>query len=245
MLSARRIFAILGIGAVLIASELVFFHSLNHSLDRFAKGLEIVVQRLNLFLDIVSASSNRQTVANPQGFHWDWKSQQELKADQSLRNAKLPQQTKSAISKVIAEQIRPAMGDLEIKSETELRKTALETRIRLIDLNNDGTPEVVAQGVVGCGASGNCPFWVFQKLNREYEVLLQGYAQTFTIQGSSTNGFRDIVLSVHGSYSSGGLTNYRYQDGVYKDMGCYTYEWVVLEGETERELKEPRITPCR
>jgi hypothetical protein len=76
-------------------------------------------------------------------------------------------------------------------------------------------------------------------------VLLEGEAQTFTVQASSTNGFHDIVLSMHGSYSSGGLTDYHYQDGAYKDVGCYSYEWTILEGENVRELKEPRITPCR
>lgn len=186
-----------------------------------------------------------QTVSNPDGFHWDWRDSQELKADQSLRNAKLPEQSRNAIARAIADQIRPAMADLEIKSETELRKTVLDTRITLIDLNNDGTPEVFAQGMVGCGATGNCPLWVLQKSKRGYEVLLEGSAQTFTAQGSTTNGFRDIVLSTHGSYSSGGLTNYHFQNGVYKDVGCYIYEWTVLEGEKVRELKEPRITPCR
>jgi hypothetical protein len=182
---------------------------------------------------------------NPERFHWDWKDSQELKADQCLRNAKLTEQSRNAIARAIADEIRPMMADLEIKSEAELEKKALDTRITLIDLNSDGTPEVVAQGMVGCGATGNCPFWVLRKSKPGYEVLLEGEAQTFTIQGSSTNGFRDIVLSTHGSYSSGGLTNYQHQEGAYKDVGCYYYDWTVLEGENVRELKEPRITPCR
>jgi hypothetical protein len=188
----------------------------------------------------------RQTVSNPDGFHWDWRHSQELKADQSLRNAKLTKQSRNAIVRAIAGQIRPMMSDLEIKSETELKEKALDTRITLIDLNGDGTPEVVAQGmgVVFCGATGNCPFWVLRKSKAGYEVLLEGGAQTFTIQGSTTNGYHDIVLSTHGSASSGGLSIYQYQEGVYKDVGCYDYDWTVLEGEKIRELKEPLITPC-
>ena len=189
--------------------------------------------------------SKRQTVSNPENFHWDWKESQELKADQSVRNSKLAEQDRKEVAIAIADEIRPMMADVEIKSQAELKKKALDTRIALIDLNGDGIPEVVAQAMVGCGATGNCPFWVFRKSKRGYDAILQGEAQTFTVQPSSTNGFRDIVLSTHGSYSSGGLTDYHYRDGVYKDVGCYGYEWTVLEGETIRELKEPRITPCR
>jgi hypothetical protein len=193
----------------------------------------------------VPSSFRRQTVSNRENFHWDWKESQELKADRSLRNANLGEQDRKAVARATADEIRPMMADVDIKSEAELKKKALDTRIALIDLNGDGIPEVVAQAMVGCGATGNCPFWVFRKTKRGYDMVLEGEAQTFTVQASSTNGFRDIVLSTHGSYSSGGLTDYHYRDGVYKDVGCYGYEWTVLEGETIRELKEPRITPCR
>lgn len=168
-----------------------------------------------------------------------------MKADQSLSSAKLKEQTKNAIAKTIADQIRPMIGELEIKTETELRKNAFATRITLLDLNGDAISEVIAQGMVSCGATGNCPFWVLKKSKQRYEVILEGEAQTFTVQQSSTNGFRDIVLFTHGSYSSGGLTNYQYREGAYRDVGCYSYDWTVLEAENVRELKEPRINPCR
>lgn len=184
-------------------------------------------------------------VANLGHFHWNWQDSRELKAGQSLRNATLEEQSKNAIAKTIADQIRPMTGELAIKTETELREKAFTTRITLLDLNGDGVAEVIAQGMVSCGATGNCPFWVLKKSRSGYEVILEGEAQTFTVQQSGTNGFGDIVLSTHGSYSSGGLTNYQYRAGTYRDVGCYSYDWTVMEGENVRELKEPRITPCR
>lgn len=197
----------------------------------------------------VPSSSKRQTVSSPENFHWDWTKSRELKGDQSLRNANLAKHDRTAIAEAITDEIRPMMEDPVVKSEIEsgadLRKKALDTRIALIDLNGDGIPEVIAQGMVACSADGNCPFWVFRKSKHGYDVILEGDAQTFTVQASSTNGFRDLVLSTHGSSSSGSLTAYHYRDGVYKDVGCYGYEWTVLEGDTVRELKEPRITPCR
>jgi len=185
-------------------------------------------------------------------FRWDWKDLQELSATQSLRGAKLTIQQRKAIVSAIADQIRPMMSEpgivrttttSEIKSDAELRDAVLDTRATLIDLNGDGVPEVVAQGMVNCGATGNCPFWIFRKAKHAYELLLDGEAQTFTIQKSNTNGFHDIVLSDHGSSTSGGLRLYKYKGNAYVEVGCYTYDW-TLEDDKVRELKEPRVTPC-
>jgi hypothetical protein len=190
--------------------------------------------------------------ANP-GFHWNWKDWQELSAEQSLRKAKIPNKQRNAIARAIADQLRPTclgsepscvIGMREITSEAELQQAVLDTRTALIDLNGDGIPEVVAQGMVNCGATGNCPFWVFRKAKSGYELLLEGEAQTFTIQTSSSNEFRDIVLARHGSYDSGDLAHYVYREGSYHEAGCYDYDWSALEGDKVRELKEPRITPC-
>ncbi len=243
-LRARRILVIVGIGTFLISSELLVFRSLNHFLDGFTHGMGTLVQRATVVVDVVSAASKlipHPAAANTH-FQWDWKDSQELKADQSLRNAKLTEHQRDAI----AEQLRPMVADLgfEFESESELRKAARDTRIKMIDLNGDGVPEVVAQGMIGCGATGNCPFWVLRKAKQRYELILDGEAQTFTIQKSSSNGFRDIVLSRHGSYSSGDLSHYQFHEGAYQKMGCYAYDWTVLEGEKVRDLKEAHITPC-
>lgn len=178
-------------------------------------------------------------------FHWNWRDWQELSAEQSLQKAKLTSQQKKAIATAIAGEIRPMMSDLEIQSESDLQKAALGTRVKLIDLNGDGVPEVVAQGMVNCGATGNCPFWVLRKAKSGYELILEGEAQTFTVQKSVLNEFRDIVLATHGSYDSGDLAHYAYRNGSYHEAGWYNYDWTVLEGDKVRKLKEPRLTPCR
>ena len=240
---ARRILVIVGIGAFLISADLLALRSLKQSLDGFARSTGTLFQRLNAAVGVVSAASKSQPSVSG-NFHWNWRDQQELKANESVRNTKLTSKQRKEISDAIAEQIRPMMADVGIESEAKLQEAALNTRIRMIDLNGDGSPEVVAQGMTGCGATGNCPFWVLQKSKSGYAGLLDGAAQTFTIQGSSTNGFHDIVLSTHGSYSSGSLTIYQYRQRVYRDVGSYCYEWTALEGEKVRELKEPRIHPC-
>jgi hypothetical protein len=190
-----------------------------------------------------NAVSQSQKVSATEHFHWNWKGSQELYAEQSLRKAKLAYEQRTAIASAIADLLRPMMSDLEIKSEGELQRAALDTRVKTIDLNGDGVPEVVAQGMVDCSPTGNCPFWIFRKTLRGYKLLIESYGQTFTIQSTSTNGFRDIVVSMHGSATESGLTDFRYKGGSYHDVGCYGASWTVLEADTVRELKEPLITP--
>ena len=96
-----------------------------------------------------------------------------------------------------------------------------------------------------CSPTGNCPFWLFRKTKHSYKLLLYAEGiQSFTIERTRTNGFRDIVLAMHGSATESQLTLYKYANGAYHDVACYDANWTVLEGDTIRELKEPRITPC-
>ena len=207
------------------------------------------------FVSVVPQSDQQPVSAH---FQWNWKDSRELAAEQSLRKAKFPYTQRKAIAQAIGDHLRPicfgpekscvavpASSIGEITSEAELQEAVLDTRIALIDPNDDGVPEVVAQGMLNCGATGNCPFWIFRKAKLGYELLLDGEAQTFTIQKSKTSGFHDVVLSTHGSSSSGSLVDYQYGEGVYQEAGCYYYEWTVLENDKVRELKAPRITPCR
>src|SRR5215470_7506561 len=53
----RRIIAIAGIGAFLIFSEVLFFRSLNQSMDEFAHGMASVFRNLDTALSVVSVAS--------------------------------------------------------------------------------------------------------------------------------------------------------------------------------------------
>ena len=248
MFPSQRIVAILALGGSLLSAELRQFLLLDRWTDRFTQGLETTFRTTGTVVDDaddaeIFSKANR-AVPTPQDFHWNWRESQELNAQESLRNAKLTSLDRQAIAAAIAAQLRPTMADLDIGSENQLRKAVLDTRITMIDLNNDGVPEAVAQGMVNCSPTGNCPFWVFRKTLRGYKLLVESYGQKFTVQRTSTNGFRDIVISMHGSATESGLTDYRYKDGNYHDAGCYGASWTVTEGDTVRELKEPQIHCC-
>ncbi len=180
--------------------------------------------------------------------NWEWRDSKSL--EQTLREAKVTDAERTAIAKAIANQVGPythAMEFLGIDSEQQLKDAILDTRVELVDLNGTDAPEVVAQGTAKEGGSptGNCPFWVFQKSGREYRLLVSLPAiQTFQIQRSRSNGFRDIVVEMHGSATLRTLRLLRYSRGKYHEEGCYDANWSVLEGDIVRDLKDPRLTPC-
>ena len=245
MTRSKRIPIFLITSSFLIGLELLGFSALNQAMGQFAHSLGILFERAGSVVDLASAASRlTHSLPSAHTFQWDWREAQELKADDSLRKADLRDHDRQAIAKAIATQLRPGMADLEIRSEQQLRKAALDTRIKMIDLNDDVLPEVVAQGMVGCSATGNCPFWIFQKGHGSYRLLLEGEAQTFTIQKTRTNGFLDIVLGRHASATETVLTDNRYKDGVYQDVACYDAAWTVLENDKVRELEKPLITRC-
>jgi len=147
-----------------------------------------------------------------QSVKWEWRDSKY--ARQTLRQAKFSNAERAAIAKAIADQFGPSdMEVLGIDSEQQLKDAILDTRVELVDLNGDGIPEVIAQGTSkeGCSPTGNCPFWVLQKSGRDYRLLVSLDAiQTFQIQRSRSNGFRDIVVGMHGSATESTLRLLRY-----------------------------------
>jgi hypothetical protein len=161
------------------------------------------------------------------------------------RDAKMGKLDKDSLARGSVVQIGPDMEGLGVATEGQLFEAAMNTRVMAIDLNGDGVPEVVAQGTVGCSATGNCPFWIFQKVAKGYRLLLEAEGQAFTIQKTRTNGFFDVVVSMQGSATQSGLSDYHFKNGHYEETGCYSVEWDVLENGKLRELKEFRITSHR
>jgi hypothetical protein len=179
-------------------------------------------------------------------FHWDFRQAQELKLGQAInKSPALTDAERTALVKQIATQLRRAMANLGIESEHELLTIAARTRIELVDLNDDGTPEIIAQPVglkAGCGATGNCPFWVFAKSNSGYDLILEGGGQVFTVEPTRTNGFSDLVLGTHDSADEQTLYLYCYREGKYHEHpDCYHAEWWCRNCSPPHSLTEPKI----
>jgi hypothetical protein len=183
-----------------------------------------------------------------QDFQWDWRHSEALTSKQSLRHAKVSSADRAAIAKAIAAQLTPDMGGSGGRTESELEDTALDTPVKLVDLNGDRTPEVIAQGTPedgGCSPDGNCRFWVLQKSGAEYIPLisLEGI-QSFTIQAGRMNGYNDVVVKSYVSRGESTLKLLQYNDGKYQESGCYQADWSASESGSRHDLNDPRLSPC-
>lgn len=187
-----------------------------------------------------TASVGENQSSTSQSFHWNWRDTQT--ADHTLaEDTQISTADKASLLKVLT---------LQFKGDPQPSVRAAETRIKAIDLNGDGVPEIIAQTVgVGnwCSPTGNCAFWVFQKAASGYKVILdKGAVQSFTVQAARNDGFSDLVLAMHGSATEQDLYLYRFSHGSYHRTACYDANWEYLDKNGElHELKEPRITHCQ
>jgi len=219
-------------------------------------AMKPIVITMALLFGVGSAAGQDAHSSNTSEGHFRWSSRkaQELGIENTIsRSNALTDSERAALIKAIATQLRPAMADLEIGTESEILAVAAQTRIKLVDLNNDEIPEIIAQPVglkAGCGATGNCPFWVFAKHNGGYILLLDsgndGGFQVFTVEPTRTHGFNDLVLGSHDSASERTLFVYRYREGKYhKQPECYSAQWWCWECRPPHSLREPMIVKLK
>jgi hypothetical protein len=182
----------------------------------------------------------------PREFHWDWHQSQSLFSAPSLKDARIAASERAALAKAIeAQNGSTDPHDPERASEDQVRLVVLNANIKMISLSQDEKepPEVVAQVQRFCSPTGNCSLWFFRRTPHGYRLLLDAIGQGFTVQKTTTNGFRDLVVSMHSSATDQWLKIYRYARGRYWRVACYDADWAPLENGVVHQLKEPRITP--
>lgn len=198
------------------------------------------------------APAQTPSSAETNGIRWSWRKAQELDYHQTIRrSSELSPVKKTSLIEAIAARMRPFQAELGIDSDRELRTISANTRMKLVDLNGDGVAEVLAQASgleAGCGATGNCTFWVFQETPAGFRTLLDtlkdglGGIQVFTVASTRANGFNDLVLGSHDSATEATLFVYRFRDGRYRVTECYHADWWCMECSPPRALDEPKIT---
>jgi hypothetical protein len=105
---------------------------------------------------------------------------------------------------------------------------AKDMSVETIDLNHDGKPEFMVEGVLGgmlCGAS-NCPSWIYRKTRDGYSLLLSESGSGISVEKSSTNGYRDLRNSGHYSASETYVTIYRFDGRKYRARECSIQDYV-------------------
>ncbi len=190
-------------------------------------------------------------IEGPEHFRWSEGNARELEHKYTIRSVVgLSQRQRENLTRAVLHQLkrhRSLDAFFAGMPEQKLVELAANTRIERMDLNGDGTLEVIAQanGLGPCGGTGNCIFWVFQLNSSGVRVLLDTFDseagfEVITVRPWSTNGYRDLVLGAHLSAGSRGLVWYKYANGTYRRWRCYN---VTGQGESGK-LKDPAIAPA-
>ncbi len=115
---------------------------------------------------------------------------------------------------------------LEYSTDVTDCKDILE--IKYVDLNGDRKNEVLVRAVSipSCGAVGNCDFWILEKRNGRYRIILHDNDYwDITEMGKQvlrkrTNGYRDVLLKGHFSAAETSFVTYRYNGKRYVQSRC-------------------------
>jgi hypothetical protein len=125
-----------------------------------------------------------------------------------------------------------------------------EDIIEFVDLNDDGTTEIIAQGygLGPCGATGNCIVMVLQSTSSGWTTLLDTYTQfgggfeKIRVLDNSMNGYRDIVIADHDSACERTALVLAYDGKQYRERDCYHINWCTEAGTVR--LSKPEIGAC-
>src|SRR5690242_3604596 len=102
------------------------FSKENVEISSATRRILILMQWLCLVSAQLTIGQEKRASLQNESFRWDWHESQDLSAKDSLRAAKTTPVDRRAITAAIMAQLRPEMQDLEIKSEDELEKAALD-----------------------------------------------------------------------------------------------------------------------
>lgn len=111
---------------------------------------------------------------------------------------------------------------LEYKHEYTIEGLSKRLVAELIDLNGDGKLELSVHGINDICGAANCASWIYHKTTNGYQLLLDaGSIQNVKPQRTFTNGYRDIITSMHGSAFDSDLSLYTFDGKMYRLKACF------------------------
>lgn len=158
---------------------------------------------------------------------------------------------KVAVSDAVLEALNA--GDSEYK--------ASDLEAYSVDLNGDGTPEIVITGRSGtdlCSGSGNCTLWVLGSTPDGYVDLvhhhhehdgdiLDSIASGWKSLDTTHDGYHDLEFFYHDSAVTATATKYQMQNGQYEyvpgSCEALTYGFFDDQGNFH-EYNPPKSKPC-
>jgi hypothetical protein len=105
---------------------------------------------------------------------------------------------------------------------------------------------VQASDSCNCGGTGNCSFWILRERPGGFDTLLKTImVQNFSLEPSSSHGYKDVITYAHGSATDGELKLYQFDGKQYRKTRCASQQYKLRDDNTFEE--KPIITSidCR
>lgn len=121
-------------------------------------------------------------------------------------------------------QIFRVLEDFAIaQKQNEKPETLMTARVGSIGFAEDGSQQVLVQGPYAafCGASGNCPMWIFIRHGKQLRLALEMFGDAITMRGKFSRGLRDFATSSHFSAYEEYFSVYRSNANKYESVDCY------------------------
>ena len=169
-------------------------------------------------------------------YKWSWKLSRGWPAQPSLKTAQLSRTERDAIFKAsFAAFVSDKNWSQYISPGSEWRRAIWEARIKLIDLDGDGTPEVLLMGSgLESSGDGNSSFRILKKQGTHYKVILDTIAEQVTLDTRFDPKHPIVALYGHNSASDGTLELYRIgSDGHLHNLAKYLVTWPASSGAFE------------
>jgi len=151
----------------------------------------------------------------------------------SVADAALTNEERAQIYKVIDE------ASLRWPSAKAKPETLMSARAGFIGLAEDGSQQILVRGPETpdfCGASGNCPMWIFLRRSGQLQLALETNGVTVTLRDSFSHGFHDLATASHMGSGEYDYAVYGWNGAKYHEVDCYTEKsWTT----------PPVITDCK
>jgi uncharacterized protein YciU (UPF0263 family) len=130
------------------------------------------------------------------------------------------------------------------QKQEEKPETLMGARVGPIGLAEDGSQQVLVRGPYEafCGASGNCPMWIFIRSNGQLRLALEMFGNAVILRGTSSLGFRDFATASHFSAYEEYFSVYRWSGTKYDSVDCY--KTTVDSNDSDRS-NPPVIEDCK
>lgn len=130
------------------------------------------------------------------------------------------------------------------QKQEEKPETLMGARVGSIGLAENGSQQVLVQGPYAafCGASGNCPMWVFIRSNGQMRLALEMFGNAVILRGTSSRGFRDFATASHFSAYEEYFSVYRWNGSKYDSVDCYK---TTFDSNDSDRSNPPAIEDCK